>query len=91
MFCIISNAEVGGDKAHAPIAWAGTAEKGGPHYYRVQAPTFLIEYDNTQNGANHIHTVWRDFEGDFGLDLLREHYSSAHGCRARWEKTCEDR
>lgn len=67
------------------FAWAGTAEKGGPHYYRVHAPTFLIEYDNTQNGANHVHSVWRDFEGDFGLDLLKEHYSSApasHGHEA---------
>jgi hypothetical protein len=59
------------------FAWAGVAEKGGPHYYRVQTSTFLIEYDNTQNGANHIHSVWRDFEGDFGLDLLKQHYSSA--------------
>ena len=59
------------------FAWAGVVEKGGPHYYRVQSPTFLIEYDNTQNQANHIHSVWRDFEGDFGLDLLKEHYSTA--------------
>jgi hypothetical protein len=66
------------DAAHnLHFAWAGSTEKGGPHYYRVQAPTFLVEYDNTQNGANHVHTVWRDFEGDFGLDLLREHYGSA--------------
>jgi hypothetical protein len=60
------------------FAWAGVAEKGGPHYYRVQAPAFLIEYDNTQNGANHIHSVWRDFEGDFGLDVLKAHYDSSH-------------
>jgi hypothetical protein len=59
------------------FAWAGVAEKGGPHYYRVQAPGFLIEYDNTQNHANHIHSVWRDFDGDFGLDLLKEHYATA--------------
>jgi hypothetical protein len=59
------------------FAWAGVGEKGGPHYYRVQTPTFLFEYDNTQNGANHIHSVWRDFEGDFGVDLLKQHYSSA--------------
>lgn len=59
------------------FAWAGTVEKGGPHYYRVQAPLFLVEYDNTQNGANHIHSVWRDFDGDFALDLLKQHYSSA--------------
>ena len=55
------------------FAWAGEAERGKRHYYRVQGPTFLIEYDNTQNDANHIHSVWRDFEGDFGRDLLREH------------------
>ncbi len=55
------------------FAWAGSIEPGEPHYYRVQGPTFLIEYDNTQNGANHIHSVWREFEGDFGRDLLREH------------------
>ena len=55
------------------FAWAGEAERGKRHYYRVQGPTFLIEYDNTQNDANHIHSVWRDFAGDFGRDLLREH------------------
>jgi hypothetical protein len=55
------------------FAWAGEAERGKKHYYRVQGPTFLIEYDNTQDGGNHIHSVWRDFEGDFGRDLLREH------------------
>lgn len=55
------------------FGWAGGVEPGEPHYYRVQGPTFLIEYDNTQNGANHVHSVWRDFEGDFGRDLLREH------------------
>ncbi len=59
------------------FAWAGVVERGGPHYYRVQSPTFLIEYDNTQNNANHIHTVWRDFEDDFGVDLLKEHYATA--------------
>ena len=61
------------------FAWAGPAERGQKHYYRVQGPTFLVEYDNTQNNANHIHSVWRDFDGDFGRDLLREHLaSSAH-------------
>lgn len=59
------------------FAWAGGIERGRGHYYRVQGPTFLIEYDNTQNNANHIHTVWRDFDGDFGRDLLREHYRDA--------------
>lgn len=61
------------------FAWMGGTEKGALHYYRVQGPTFLIEYDNVQNGGNHIHAVWRDFDGDFGLDLLEEHYrKSAH-------------
>ena len=59
------------------FGWAGVMEVGGPHYYRVQGPTFLIEYDNTQNNDNHIHSVWRDFNGDFGRDLLREHYKTA--------------
>jgi hypothetical protein len=58
------------------FGWAGTLEAGGPHYYRVQGPTFLIEYDNVQNNANHIHSVWRDFNGDFGRDILREHYKT---------------
>ncbi len=59
------------------FAWAGGTEKGQPHYYRVQSPSFLIEYDDTQNNANHIHSVWRDFNGDFGLDLLKLHYQSS--------------
>jgi hypothetical protein len=56
------------------FAWAGGIEPREPHYYRVQGPTFLLEYDNTQNDANHVHAVWRDFKNDFGADLLREHY-----------------
>ena len=60
------------------FGWAGGLEAGQPHYYRIQGPSFIIEYDNIQNEANHIHTVWRDFEGDFGRDLLREHYARAH-------------
>lgn len=62
------------------FAWAGSLERRQKHYYRVQGPTFLIEYDNTQNNANHIHSVWRDFRGDFGADLLREHVrDTPHG------------
>jgi hypothetical protein len=64
--------KAGFDKVY--FGWAGGTEKGQPHYYRVQGPTFLLEYDNTQNDANHIHAVWRDFQGDFGEDLLRKHY-----------------
>jgi hypothetical protein len=61
------------------FAWAGELERGKKHYYRVQGPTFLIEFDNTQNNGNHIHSVWRDFNGDFGRDLLREHLkNTAH-------------
>jgi hypothetical protein len=56
------------------FGWAGGIEKGQGHYYRVQGPTFLLEYDNTQNDNNHIHAAWRDFESDFGEDLLRKHY-----------------
>ena len=60
------------------FAWAGGMERGEGHYYRLQAPRFLVEYDNTQNDANHIHSVWRDPEGDFGGDALAEHYRAAH-------------
>jgi len=61
------------------FAWAGPTERGEQHYYRMQGPTFLIEYDNFQGDGNHVHSVWRDFNGDFGRDLLREHLqASAH-------------
>jgi hypothetical protein len=60
------------------FAWAGGEEPGQGHYYRIQSPSFLVEMDDTQDNANHIHSVWRDFEGDFGLDLLKEHYQSSH-------------
>ncbi|HET8627733.1 MAG TPA: DUF3500 domain-containing protein [Thermomicrobiales bacterium] len=60
------------------FAWAGPAEPGQGHYYAVVGPTFLIEYDNTQNDANHIHSVWRDFTNDWGEDLLARHYAEAH-------------
>jgi hypothetical protein len=60
------------------FAWAGSERHREPHYYRMQGPSFLVEYDNTQDGANHIHSVWRDPTSDFGADLLREHYASAH-------------
>jgi hypothetical protein len=55
------------------FAWAGGLERGQPHYYRLQGPRLLMEYNNTQNGANHIHSVWRDPVGDFGADLLAQH------------------
>lgn len=60
------------------FAWAGSTEPGKGHYYRIQGPTFLMEYDNTQNNANHIHAVWRDLNNDFGEDLLKQHYQEHH-------------
>lgn len=60
------------------FTWTGSDQRGAPHYYRVQSPSFLIEFDDTQNNANHIHSVWRDFNGDFGLDLLKLHYQTSH-------------
>jgi hypothetical protein len=55
----------------------GATKPGEGHYYRVQGSTFLIEFDNTQNDANHIHCVWRDFNGDWGEDLLADHYRNS--------------
>ncbi len=61
------------------FAWAGSTEPGKGNYYRIQSPDFLFEYDNTQNSANHPHAVWRDFAGDFGADILKQHLSTEHG------------
>lgn len=60
------------------FAWAGPTERGKVAYYRVQGPEFLIEFDNTQEDPNHIHAAFRDFDGDLGRDLLREHVARAH-------------
>ncbi len=68
--------KAGWDSVH--FAWAGGLEKGDGHYYRVQGTGFLLEYDNTQNDANHVHAVWRDFQNDFGGDILKKHYDQAH-------------
>jgi len=64
--------------AEASFAWRGSLQRGAPHYYQLTAPGLLVEYDNTQNGANHIHSVVRDPRGDFGADLLAEHYRARH-------------
>ncbi len=64
--------QAGKEKIH--FAWAGGLEPGQGHYYRIQGPTFLMEYDNTQNNANHIHAVWRNLPADFAEDVLRKHY-----------------
>lgn len=66
------------DLAEGQFAWAGEFEKGEPHYFRIQTPKFLIEYANTQNGGNHAHLVWRDFQNDFGRDVLKEHLQHDH-------------
>jgi hypothetical protein len=68
--------KAGVDKIH--FAWAGGLEAGQPHYYRLQGPTFVVEYDNVQNGANHVHSLWRDLTNDFGVDLLKQHYEKSH-------------
>ncbi len=66
------------DPAAIHFAWAGGEQKGKGHYYRLQGASFLAEYDNTQNDANHIHAVWRDLDNDFGDDVLRRHYRHGH-------------
>jgi hypothetical protein len=60
------------------FAWSGGINRGDRRYYRVQTPSFLIEFDDTQDNANHIHSVWRDLTGDFGRDLLQQHYEDSH-------------
>ncbi len=68
--------DAAGRNAH--FAWAGGIHPRDPHYYRIQTSAFLIELDDTQDHANHIHSVWRDCTGDFGADLLRAHYATGH-------------
>lgn len=60
------------------FAWAGGFEAGQGHYYRVQGPSFLLEYANTQNNAGHVHATWREFKGDYGADLLAKHFADSH-------------
>jgi hypothetical protein len=66
------------DLASVTFAWAGPAEPGRGHYYAIRGPSLLIEHDNTQDGANHIHAVWRDLANDWGEDLLARHYRESH-------------
>lgn len=63
---------------HLHFAWAGSTTPGEGHYYRLHGPTVLFEFDNVQNGNNHPHAVWRDFDGDYGEDLLRKHHEEHH-------------
>jgi len=60
------------------FTWSGGVNKGDLHYYRIHGPSFLIEYNNTQNQGNHVHSVWRDLKNDFGRDILKEHLKTAH-------------
>jgi len=63
------------------FAWSGATDRGGLHYYRIQTPAFLIEFDETQDNGNHIHSVWRDYQSDFGADLLKMHYDASHNVK----------
>ena len=72
--------EAGVERVH--FAWAGPLDPRQPHYYRLHGPTLLIEYDNSQNNANHVHSVWHDARRDFGVDALRSHYEMAGHDRA---------
>jgi hypothetical protein len=74
-------AKVTRDLDRVTFAWAGALARGKAAYYRIQTPDFLIEFDNAQNNANHIHSVFRDFKGDFGHDPLAEHYAKDHAKR----------
>ncbi|MHB8619294.1 MAG: DUF3500 domain-containing protein, partial [Chloroflexota bacterium] len=60
------------------FAWAGSEHPGQAHYYAIKGSSFLIEYENLPNEANHIHTVWRNAAADWGIDLLAAHYARAH-------------
>lgn len=76
---------VAGGLGDATFAWAGSDAPGRGHYYAIRGPGFVIEYDNTQNDANHIHAVWRDLDNDWGEDLLASHLVAAHGNAAAGE------
>ena len=67
------------EKIH--FGWAGSTKPGEAYYYRIQGPTFLMEACNVQNDANHMHATWRDFTGDFGRDLLKEHIANEHSAQ----------
>ena len=78
-------------EARVHFAWAGGLQPGEPHYYRIHGPTFVIEYDNTQGNANHVHSVWRDFDEDFGHDPLRAHLVRDHGLKVAGFTPADDR
>jgi hypothetical protein len=72
------------------FAWMGSTDLSKGHYYRIQGPTFLIEFDNTQSNANHVHSAWRDFKGDFGTDLLAAHYRTSPHHRKVYAQATHD-
>ena len=71
----------GDERLH--VAWAGGTRRGEPHYYRIQGSHVVVEYDNTQRDANHVHSVWRDPADDFGAGALARHYAEHHPADAR--------
>lgn len=75
---VLERARIGTRLGEIHFAWAGSTAASGPHYYRVQGPGLLVEFDNTQDNANHRHACWRNPANDFGGDLLRQHLSGAH-------------
>ena len=66
------------DLASLSFAWAGSIERGEPHYFRLQSRDFVFEYDNVQDNGNHVHSVWRDKAEDFGAEILPAHYRTSH-------------
>jgi Protein of unknown function (DUF3500) len=66
----VARIERAGGLGRVRFGWAGSTRRGEPHYYRLQGPTFVLEFDNSRNSGTHIHSVWRDFERDFGRHLL---------------------
>ena len=64
------------EKVH--FAWGGATDASGEHYYRIHGGNFVVEFDNRQNGANHIHSVWRDVDNDFAEDVMRQHLLAYH-------------
>lgn len=75
---VLERARIGTRLGEIHFAWAGSTQERHPHYYRIQGPGILIEFDNTQDNANHRHAVWRNPANDFGGDLLRGHLAASH-------------
>ncbi len=79
--------QAGYERVH--FAWAGGTAPGGRHYFRIHGPTFVVEWDNTQGNGTHVHSVWRDFEDDFGYDPLGQHLAADHGLELETHATEE--